>query len=183
MRASLKAFWLPVSCLLFILVGCKNHSEGLSVGQRFPDGVFVDLKGREAHLHSFRGKVLLVNFWASWCAPCLQEIPSLVRLQKRIGGESFTVLGVACDDDSRKVKNLVEASQINFPVLIDRKVQCRGKYETSGYPESFVLDKAGRVMSVYDPEAGVPIARIEGPRDWDAPPWVKQLEQIVLKGR
>jgi thiol-disulfide isomerase/thioredoxin len=82
------------------------------------DFVLTDMHGERVKLSAFKGKALLINFWATWCPPCKGEIPALVELQKKYGGEGFTVLGVSTDDPPDALREFAQAYQINYPVLM-----------------------------------------------------------------
>jgi cytochrome c-type biogenesis protein len=124
-----------------------------------PPVTFLDLQGAKVPLSSYKGKVVVVNFWATWCEPCFAEIPSLIQLQQKYGDKDFTMLGVAMDDEGRKVvvpfvqtrKFAVQGQQItmNYPIVIgsdDVSTQFGGLI---GYPTTFVISRDGKVDKKY----------------------------------
>jgi peroxiredoxin len=135
-----------------------------------PDFVATDLKGQRVRLSALRGKVVLVNLWATWCPPCLQEMPSMERLYTRLKGHDFEVLAVSQDEDASLVAPLVQKLAVSFPVLVDPERQVGERFGVWGYPESFVIDRNGYVVE-----------RVIGPREWDTPAQVSALE-VLLAG-
>ena len=101
----------------------------------------------EATIASYKGKVVLVNFWASWCPPCIDELPLLERTQKRIAGHGATILGVNTRDASEDALKFVRRFHLTFPSLRDGSGDYADKWGLTGYPESFILDRDGRVAA------------------------------------
>jgi peroxiredoxin len=130
------------------------------VGSRAPEFRAVNLRtGRPAALADYRGRVILLNVWATWCLPCRLEMPSLERLHETLGGSGFEVVGVSIDDgDSSNVMRFVRELGLGFDVLHDREGAIQRIYRTSGVPESFVIDKDGIIVK-----------RVIGPAEWDGP--------------
>lgn len=108
-----------------------------------------DVNGKPRALHAWRGKLLVVNFWATWCPPCLEEIPIFIDLQSRLGARGLQCVGIAVDDPQR-VREFAHAKAINYPLLVDQ----RGGIELSraagnlqgGLPYTVVLDQRGRLL-------------------------------------
>jgi cytochrome c-type biogenesis protein len=124
-----------------------------------PRVTFLDLQGAKVPLSRYKGKVVVVNFWATWCEPCFAEIPSLIQLQEKYGDKDFTMLGVAMDDEGRTVvapfvqtrKFVVQGQQVtmNYPIVIgndDVSTQFGGLI---GYPTTFVISRDGKVDKKY----------------------------------
>jgi thiol-disulfide isomerase/thioredoxin len=126
-----------------------------------------DLEGRERRLEEFKGKVVLVNFWASWCSPCIEEMPSIQRLADLMRDRSFAVLGVNVAEHARRAKAMAERLGIGFPVLLDRESEVFHRWGGTVLPTTYVLDGAGVVRYVG-----------RGPLEWDAPDVVKMLEGV-----
>jgi peroxiredoxin len=112
--------------------------------------------GGTFRLSEQRGKVVLVNFWATWCPPCLEEMPAMERLWRRHKDAGFVLVAISLDTDARKVPPFVSARKFSFPVGLDPKMAVAEKYGVRALPSSFVLDRAGTVMGV-----------ALGPRAWD----------------
>ncbi|MEO3428268.1 TlpA disulfide reductase family protein [Pelagibius sp. CAU 1746] len=125
-----------------------------------PSAVFQALEGGETSFADFRGKVVLVNFWATWCAPCVREMPSLERLHQALAGEGFTVLAVSQDRGGAGVVApfLARLDLQRLPVYLDPKGKLARAFALKGLPTSFVIDRQGRV-----------VAGLVGPAEWDSP--------------
>ncbi len=116
-----------------------------------PDFTLKDLSGRNSSLSDYRGKVVLIEFWATWCPPCKASVPSLVGLQKKYGQKDFIVLGLSIDTDSdasEKVRQFSAAYNINYPVLLANET-IQKNYNVISIPTSFLLGKDGKIIDIY----------------------------------
>jgi cytochrome c biogenesis protein CcmG/thiol:disulfide interchange protein DsbE len=107
----------------------------------------LDGAGKQS-LGALRGKVVVLNFWASWCGPCENEAPVLERAQRKLAGSGGTVLGVTYKDDADSSREFVKKYKITYPSLRDDRLDLAPKYGTTKLPETFVLDKAGHVVAM-----------------------------------
>ena len=124
-----------------------------------PELRFVDGAGRALSLADFRGKVVLLNIWATWCPPCKIEMPSMERLHQKLAGTDFQLVAVSVDEeDSSVVNKFVKEYGLTFPVLHNQDGSIRQIYQTTGVPESFVIDRDGVIVK-----------KVIGAADWDAP--------------
>jgi thiol-disulfide isomerase/thioredoxin len=116
----------------------------------------VDGKGQPADMAPYRGKVLLVNLWATWCAPCIKELPSLGALQQELGGDQFQVVTIAVDErDPAKIEPfLAQHGAGNLPVLIDRDRTLEKVAQVSALPTSLLVDRDGKVKALVAGDAG-----------------------------
>jgi cytochrome c biogenesis protein CcmG/thiol:disulfide interchange protein DsbE len=103
---------------------------------------------RQQSLASLRGKVVVLNFWASWCPPCENEAPVLERVQQRLASTGGTVLGVTYKDDAGASRSFMRAHKLSYPSLRDDRLQLAPKYGTTALPETFVLDRRGRIVAL-----------------------------------
>ncbi len=105
----------------------------------------MDLDHRQVNLADYRGKVVLLNFWATWCAPCLAEMPRFVAWQQEYGGRGLQVIGVSMDDDAQPVRTAYRKYRLNYPVVMgDEKIG--GKYgDIYGLPVTFLIDRSGTI--------------------------------------
>ncbi|MGB5539256.1 MAG: TlpA disulfide reductase family protein [Gammaproteobacteria bacterium] len=113
-----------------------------------PEFVLSGLDGAEHRLSDLRGRVVLVNFWASWCQPCVREIPNLQRLHASYAGEPFEILAVDVEEDENRVRHFVTQQGMTFPVLLDRDGRQFAAWGSQVLPTTFVIDAAGMVRYV-----------------------------------
>ncbi|PYO38206.1 MAG: hypothetical protein DMD29_13965 [Gemmatimonadetes bacterium] len=143
-----------------LIIRLRPQMALLGVGSKAPAFTAVDLRsGRPATLENYRGKPILLNIWATWCAPCRVEMPALERLSKKFAGTDFRVVAVSVDqDDSTVVDAFVKELGLSFDILHNQAGDIRQRYQTTGVPESFVIDRDGRI-----------IKKVIGPAEWDGP--------------
>jgi DsbE subfamily thiol:disulfide oxidoreductase len=136
-----------------------------------PDFILPNLAGETVRLRDLRGKVVLLNVWATWCPPCVEEMPTLETLAARMRGKDFVLLAVSQDERPKAVKPWVEERGFTFPVLLDPRGQVGHEYGVTGYPETFVIDRQGRIVNHH-----------AGFRDWADPEIVAALEMLLTTG-
>jgi peroxiredoxin len=112
--------------------------------------------GARFHLAEQRGKVVMINFWATWCPPCLEEMPAMERLYRQQKDAGFTLIAVSVDADPRKVAPFLRAHQLTFPVGLDPKMELANTYAVRALPSSFVVGRDGTLAAL-----------ALGPRHWD----------------
>ena len=159
---------LMISALACCL-GCTDGRSRINPGDRAPNVQGATPTGSQLALYDISGKLFLVNFWATWCAPCIEEMPALQSLHNKFKDRGFQVVGIAVDDTEENVRETIQKFGITYPIIIDNKAQSKRQYQVKGFPESFVLDGEHRVMVITDPADGTPQTRLWGPRDWDSP--------------
>lgn len=121
-----------------------------------PDFTLQDLQGKAVSLRAFRGKVVLLNFWATWCVPCQWEMAELEKLYQAYKEKGFVVLAVALDaDGAQTVKPFVRERKLTYPILLDTRLEAARRYQIFGPPTTFLIDRQGRV-----------IGEVLGPREW-----------------
>lgn len=127
----------------------NKGSSGIGVGDPVPTASMPKLEGDgQGSLADYRGRWVLVNFWASWCEPCKEEAPALQRLQDEHGDPDFTVLGIGTRDLSSDGRAFVRRYGLTFPQLRDGDGDVADEYGTTGVPETFLVDPRGRVRQV-----------------------------------
>ena len=137
----------------------QDKGYALKKGSATPGFRLTALDGKAVDLAAYRGKVVVLNFWATWCPPCVAEMPSLERLHRALGPEGLAVVTVSTDEDEAALRAFVGQYALTLPVL--RDPGGRGpasQYHTTGYPETFVLDRAGLLLQ-----------HTVGPDEWDSP--------------
>ncbi len=139
-------------------------------GDQAPEFALTSDAGRPIQLQDFAGKFLVLNFWATWCPPCLEELPSLNRFHIRYAPQGVVVLGVSVDEDRKAYQDLVEHAGVSFPTVRDPERKVSRLYGTFKYPETYVISPQGRV-----------VRKIIGPRDWGDSTIVEMMESL-LKG-
>lgn len=168
----------------FFIEACNIERSGIYPGEVAPNIGGIDpSSGKHINLHDIPGDVVLVNFWATWCTPCMQELPALQRFYEEVKGQGISVVGIAVNDASPLVQEAVQRFGITFPILLDEDGRSKRKYELRGFPESFVLDKQHRVLVIPDPSTGQPVTKIVGPRDWAHPSTVAVFSNVYKEAR
>lgn len=118
-------------------------------GQVAPDFVLRSASGENLRLSEYRGDVVMINFWATWCGPCRQEMPLLDELYERYQRVGFSLLGVNIDDDSRRAMKMVQELGVKFPVLFDENKDVSKLYKVDAMPVTILVDREGRVRHVH----------------------------------
>ncbi|RMF25343.1 MAG: TlpA family protein disulfide reductase [Deltaproteobacteria bacterium] len=137
-----------LSLVVLALGGCKL-GRGPQPGDLAPDFVAPRLDGSVQKLSNYRGSVVLLNLWATWCPPCIAEMPVLNRLAEKYGPRGVVVLGVAGDDDPEAVRRFVDQRGVKFEVLLDPGGAVGTQYGITGYPETFLVDREGRLREKF----------------------------------
>ncbi len=136
-----------------------------------PDFTFPGLDGKMVSLSDYKGKVVLVNIWATWCPPCIAEMPSMEKLYHKFKGENFEILAVSIDETGLKaVAPFMKKTRLTFPALIDSKGAIKSVYRITAIPESFIVDKQGLL-----------IKKIVGPLDWASPQVFRFFSSLIQK--
>lgn len=137
-----------------------------------PDFTVQNLDGKTVSLSDYRGKVVLLNLWATWCPPCREEMPSMQTMYDDLKGRGFTILAVAAPNPPRetreKIENFIADGQYNFPILIDSEYEVNGIYGTGSIPTSWVVNTDGNL-----------VARLVGATDWTADSIISAFEELL----
>ena len=142
-----------------------------AVGYLAPDFSLRNLKGNYESLDSFRGQVVVLNFWATWCAPCRVEMPSFEKLYRRYRSEGVAVLAVTLDKNAGpKIKSFVDEYELSFPILLDEKGEVERLYPSMTIPFTYVIDREGRV-----------VARVDGAKNWESNKTFEAIEYLLKK--
>ncbi len=165
-------------CLFTMVAACSDAGRtGIGPGERAPDIKGSDGAGKVVSLRQLQGKVTLVNFWATWCGPCIKELPELELLHKKLEGKGLKVVGVVLDDSPDSVREYVEKYALTYPMLFDSEGGSKRLYQIIGLPESVILDKDGKVVLLPDPRSGNLVTKMMGPRNWNS----AEVEALFVK--
>jgi thiol-disulfide isomerase/thioredoxin len=167
-------------------ISCNESSNsGLGPGKNPPYFELLDLKNNKVKLEHFRGRVVLINFWATWCGPCINEIPQLNYLVENFSKEQFALLGIAVEgggtlfEQQDRLKGFAEKHKIKFKILIDQDGKTASDYKVNGFPESFILDQDGKLQMIKDPNSSSLTVKIIGPREWGQGELLSQISRLV----
>ncbi len=127
--------------------------------------------GHSLGLAQFRDHIVLLNFWATWCKPCEDEMPAMQRLYDKLRDEPFELLAISVDDDLEELRSFQKRLGVTFPILLDPSQAVTRQYQTTGFPESILVDRDGRVVERYI-----------GPRDWDAEVYESRIRHLLGSG-
>ena len=144
-------------CAAMLSAGCTSGSRPPHVGAPARDFTLQD-SDRKVTLNQFRGQVVVLNFWATWCSPCQQELPSLIAMQDRTRAKGVVVLGVSIDVDPDAYHRFLKVRNVNFLTVLDPEQKVATIYGTSGWPETYVIDREGVMRR-----------KFIGPVDWTSP--------------
>lgn len=142
--------YLNVFALIMVLIfslGCAKVGA-IELGKEAPEFKLSDINGKQVSLSDFKGKAIILDFFASWCPPCRQEVPDFIELQKTYGGQGLAIIGVALvsADDA---KNFAEEFGINYPVLVDDAKVSSLYGPIRSIPTTFIIDKEGKIIKMY----------------------------------
>ena len=164
---------LVILALAFGIVWLQSSKyEPLTVGMAAPDFSLPDIEGKTVRLSDYRGKVVFVNFWATWCKPCKEEMPSMEILWENFKSEDFVMLAISMDRVTTKkdIPPFIESMKLTFPILTDSWGQTDKRYKLMGVPETYIIDQSGVLRE-----------KVIGPRDWTLPESVTTIVQLVQK--
>jgi cytochrome c biogenesis protein CcmG/thiol:disulfide interchange protein DsbE len=135
--------------LLLFSAAAQTATRGAGVGHSAPNFSRADLSHRKIVLSSYRGKVVLLNFWATWCGPCLTEMPTFAEWQKQYGSGNFQVIGISMDDATPEVIATVSRLKLNYPVLMGDEYLGADYGGVLGLPVTFLIDREGKIRARY----------------------------------
>jgi peroxiredoxin len=174
-RAAILIF-LIITCLLIFFLPKERHTgksiaenQRIEIGKPAPDFTYPDLSGNIVRLSDHRGKVVLVNIWATWCPPCIEEVPSMKSLYQKLKGEKFEILAVSIDQQGKTAVSLfMKKHKLNFTALLDPQGTIAAPYKATGVPESFIVDKNG-----------ILVQKIIGPINWESPEVIGFIRDLI----
>lgn len=150
----------------------KRSFEPVVAGTTSINFVTDDLDGNLRRLDEFKGKVIFLNIWATWCKPCEEEMPSMQRLYNILKGRNFEMIALSVDTEGPEVvRKFVKRYGLTFPVWLDPKGKIKDGYKTTGVPETFIIDQNGIIAE-----------KIWGPRNWDDKRNIKVILDLLDSG-
>jgi len=150
--------------------GSKNTIKQLTESIISPNFELNDLEDSSRTLDEFDGKVIAVNFWATWCPPCREELPSMQATYEEFKDDGFIILGINVGEDWGVVASFLDALEIDFPILLDLESNTMNEWGGYGLPTTFIVDRSGSITH-----------RIDGGRNWGDPLFRNQLIEIIKK--
>src|SRR5262252_966423 len=157
--------YLALAAIL-LLSACNRGSHPPRVGSLANDFTVKD-SDRTVSLNQLRGQVVVLNFWASWCAPCIAELPSMMEMQDRMRNRGVTVLGISIDVDGDAYHRFIQQRNVNFLTVRDPDQKVAGMYGTTVWPETYIVDREGMVR-----------CKVVGPINWNSPDILEFLSKL-----
>ncbi len=158
--------------LFFVFVFTKSGPKATKIigeGDRAPEFTLSTTDGRPVSLSALRGKIVMVHFWATWCPPCVDEIPTLDALRRRMTGKDFELVAISVDENGAAgVVPFLQRNRLALPVLLDPDHAVSKQYGTFKFPETYILDRNGIVKY-----------KVIGARDWNDPSLQKGLQELI----
>jgi cytochrome c biogenesis protein CcmG, thiol:disulfide interchange protein DsbE len=155
-----------IGLLTLLLAGCYSGSRPPRIGSVAPDFTLQDTD-RKISLSQLRGKVVVLNFWATWCPPCVEEMPSLVQMQQRMKNKNVSVLAVSVDVDENAYRKFLKDYKVDLLTVRDPDQKSNNLYGTFKFPETYVIDRNGVMRR-----------KFIGPVDWSQPEIVEFLSKL-----
>jgi len=143
----------------------QHQSRPVSIGEDAPDFSIPAFPSGTMNLNSYHGQVVVLNLWATWCPPCVEETPSLVQFAERMKPHGVTVLGISVDEDASALQDFINKNQILYPIGRDPDRSLSARYGTYQFPETYILDRRGHVAE-----------KLIGAIDWSDP----RIQNFVL---
>lgn len=151
----------------FVLTGVMRDPD-IQVGDRAPAFSVVTASGKTLTESDFGGKVLVLNFWATWCPPCVAEMPSLNEFQRQLGSAGVVVLAVSVDKNDRAVDEFVRRLGLTFEIARDPKAEIPASFGTFRYPETYIIDSRGRVLE-----------KLINEQNWASPQLIERVKRYL----
>ncbi len=155
-------------CLLFAAGSPAGELNELSEPVAAPALSLPGLDGTELKLSDYRGQVVLLNFWATWCPPCRREMPSMRRLAEQLSDRPFRIIAVNAGESREEVRSFLETTPLNFPIVFDPLLETTQAWGVPGLPYSFIIDTDGRLRY-----------RLAGDYQWDRPEAIETIRALL----
>ena len=169
-------FSVLIFCFLTFFNGAaqSEQTQLLTPTQSRPAPEFsaLDLQGQTHTLAGYQGRVLIVNFWATWCPPCIKEMPSLQRAWEQLRDDGIQVLGFSMGDSPADIERFLKITPVEFPLLLDENMEQGQLWSLKGLPTTFVVDSTGQIVYT-----------VLGDREWDEPAIIEQIRNLQLAAK
>lgn len=170
-RKAVTALVLAFIVALLVMFAHPDYRQGEpSLSGRPAKDFAFDVNGKQEHLSDLRGKVVILNFWATWCPPCVEETPSLNRLQQVIGSRGGTVLGVSIDDDEAAYERFLRQYGLTYLTFRDPSQKIAKSFGTAMWPETYIIDREGKIDR-----------KVIGGQDWTSPEMMAYLDKVLAE--
>ena len=172
-----KANLVKTVLLILFLAGAvffalhQGSPQGIGAGDEAPDFTLPALGGSSLALHDFREHVVVLNFWATWCPPCVDEVPSLRKFAEQMRLAGVVVIGVSADRNRAAVEKFTADNRLSYPIAHDSSQTVAARYGTFKYPETYIIGRDGRVAR-----------KIVGAVDWQNPSLLSAVQQLARRG-
>ena len=163
----MKKLILFISCL-FLLTTAQAQDLKPWTGGSTPPLALSDLNGKPLNLKNYLGKVVMVQFWATWCPPCRKEMPSMMRLQTMMAGKPFVILAVNMGETEKEVKDFLSQVNADFTILMDSDGKAISAWKVFVAPSTFLVDPKGNIRYA-----------LQGGAEWDAPEYVAKISELL----
>ncbi len=158
---------LAAAAVVIVIFAMPSYRQGEpSIAGRTAPVFAFDVAGKPARLSDLRGQVVVLNFWATWCPPCVEEMPSLNHLHERLANRGVAILGVSVDEDAATYDQFLRDHQVRFPTYRDPAKKIPSEYGTFMYPETYIIGRDGRIAR-----------KIIGPQNWTS----ADLQQYIVE--
>ncbi len=158
---------LAALVVVFFAMPMYRQGEPTVAGKKAQD-FSLEIEGKPGHLTDLKGKVVVLNFWATWCPPCVEETPALNKLQKYIDSRGGMVLGVSVDEDPAAYEKFLKDQGVIFPTFREPTRKLALDYGTSMYPDTYIIDRHGKIAR-----------KFFGPQQWDSPGMLAYFDAIL----
>ncbi len=162
---------IAIGVLLVAFVFVVNdtlNEHVVVVGDKAPDFKIISDNGKPISRSDFGGKILVLNFWATWCPPCIEELPSLDEFQRQLKGQGVVVVGVSVDKNEKQYKDFLAKARVSFQTSRDGDSSISAEYGTFKYPETYIINSKGEVVVKYI-----------GPKDWMSAEVLNDMKRIL----
>ena len=160
---------IGVAMLVLVLFAMPTYRQGeASIAGKTAQDFPLEVWGKPGHLTDLKGKVVILNFWATWCPPCIEETPALNRLQKYVESRNGLVLGVSIDEDPTAYEKFLKDYGIVFPTFREPTRRLALDYGTPVFPDTYVIDRHGKILR-----------KFFGPQQWDSPDMLAYFDAVL----